>query len=184
MATSPFLIACGFHKPHIPFLAPDAYFKAYPKETLRFTLDPTNDWSDIPAIADTKQYLDYGFPAKGREDAARRREFTQAYYACISFVDAQLGIIIDALKQSGQWVSRIVFIGDNDYDLGEHFMWGKVMPVRGIRQNAHARARARPHQKQGHRRGVGGAGGHFSHAGGALLRHSARPPAGPLRLCR
>ena len=124
----PFLIACGFHKPHIPFLAPDAYFKAYPKESLRFTLDRTNDWNDIPATAETKQYLDYGFPAKGQENDARRREFTQAYYACISFVDAQLGIIIDALKQSGQWDNTIiVFIGDNGYHLGEHFMWGKVL---------------------------------------------------------
>ena len=124
----PFMIACGFHKPHIPFLAPDAYFKMYPKDSLRFTLDPANDWNDIPALADTKQYLDYGFPAKGREDAARRREFAQAYYACISFVDAQLGIILDALKQSGQWDNTIiVFIGDNGYHLGEHFMWGKVL---------------------------------------------------------
>jgi iduronate 2-sulfatase len=124
----PFLIACGFQKPHIPFLAPDAYFKAYPKESLRFTLDPTNDWNDIPAIADTKQYLDYGFPAKGQENDARRREFAQAYYACISFIDTQLGIIMDALKQSGQWDNTIiVFIGDNGYHLGEHFMWGKVM---------------------------------------------------------
>lgn len=124
----PFMIACGFQKPHIPFLAPDSYFNLYPKESLRFTLDPTNDWNDIPAIAETKQYLDYGFPAKGQENAARRREFAQAYYACISFVDAQLGLIIDALKKSGQWDNTIiVFIGDNGYHLGEHFMWGKVL---------------------------------------------------------
>ncbi|MBL9188886.1 MAG: sulfatase [Opitutaceae bacterium] len=124
----PFLIACGFHKPHIPFLAPDAYFKLYPKSSLPLIRPPSDDWSDIPAIADTKQYLDYGFPSKGAENEALRREFTQAYYACISFIDAQLGLIIDALQSSGQWENTIiVFIGDHGYLLGEHFMWGKVM---------------------------------------------------------
>ena len=82
----------------------------------------------IPAIAATKQYLDYGFPALGGENDQRRREFTQAYYACISFMDAQLGIILDALRRSGHWENTIiVFIGDNGYHLGEHFMWGKVL---------------------------------------------------------
>jgi iduronate 2-sulfatase len=124
----PFLIAVGLHKPHIPFLAPDAYFGLYPKASLRLVNPPKNDWSDIPAIAATKQYLDYGFPELGGEDEARRREFTQAYYACISFIDAQLGIILDALRTSGQWENTIiVFVGDHGYNLGEHFMWGKVM---------------------------------------------------------
>ena len=124
----PFLIACGFHKPHIPFLAPDAYYTLYPRASLKFDLDPADDWKDIPAIAATKQYLDYGFPALGGENDQRRREFTQAYYACISFMDAQLGIILDALRRSGHWENTvIVFIGDNGYHLGEHFMWGKVL---------------------------------------------------------
>lgn len=124
----PFMIACGFHKPHIPFLAPDAYYKLYPKTSFPLVRPPANDWNDIPAIADTKQYLDYGFPAKGTENEALRREFTQAYYACISFVDAQLGLIVEALQTSGQWNNTIiVFIGDHGYHLGEHFMWGKVM---------------------------------------------------------
>ena len=124
----PFLIAVGLHKPHIPFLAPDAYFALYPKASLRLVNPPKNDWSDIPAIAATKQYLDYGFPGLGEEDDARRREFTQAYYACISFIDAQLGVILDAVRAAGQWDNTIVvFVGDHGYNLGEHFMWGKVM---------------------------------------------------------
>ncbi|MBM4153206.1 MAG: DUF4976 domain-containing protein, partial [Kiritimatiellaceae bacterium] len=116
-----------FHKPHIPFLAPEKYFALYPKESLNFELDPATDWDDIPAIAQTSQFADYGFPPLGTDDLDRRRELAQAYYACISFMDAQLGIVIDALKTSGQWENTlIVFIGDNGYHLGEHFMWGKV----------------------------------------------------------
>lgn len=124
----PFFIACGFHKPHIPFLAPDAYFANYPPDSIKLSRAPVNDWDDIPAIAATKQYLDYGFPALGQEDDARRRQFMQAYYACISFVDAQLGLIVEALRRSGQWDNTIiVFVGDHGYHLGEHFMWGKVL---------------------------------------------------------
>ena len=124
----PFLIACGFHKPHIPFLAPDAYFAKYPVDSIKLSRSPANDWDDIPVLAATKQYLDYGFPKLGEEDDARRRQFMQAYYACISFVDAQLGIVLDALRQSGQWENTIiVFVGDHGYHLGEHHMWGKVL---------------------------------------------------------
>jgi arylsulfatase A-like enzyme len=124
----PFLIAVGLHKPHIPFLAPNAYFDLYPKASLRLVNPPKNDWRDIPSIAATKQYLDYGFPELGEEDDAQRREFTQAYYACISFIDAQLGVVLDALRVSGEWDNTIiVFVGDHGYNLGEHFMWGKVL---------------------------------------------------------
>lgn len=123
----PFMIAVGFHKPHIPFIAPDAYFAMYPKESIKLSRTPANDWDDIPAIAATNQHLDYGFPEAGKENDDRRREFMQAYYACISFIDAQLGIIIDALHQSDQWENTIIiFVGDHGFHLGEHFMWGKV----------------------------------------------------------
>lgn len=124
----PFFMAVGLHKPHIPFLAPDAYFDLYPQGSLKLVQPPKNDWSDIPGIAATRQYLDYGFPLLGEENDARRRIFTQAYYACISFIDAQLGIVLDALRKSGEWENTIiVFIGDHGYNLGEHFMWGKVL---------------------------------------------------------
>jgi len=124
----PFFMAVGLHKPHIPFLAPDAYFDLYPQAALKLVEPPKNDWNDIPAIAATRQYLDYGFPQLGEENDARRRLFTQAYYACISFIDAQLGVVLDALRKSGEWDNTIiVFIGDHGYNLGEHFMWGKVI---------------------------------------------------------
>lgn len=126
-ADKPFMIACGFHKPHIPFIAPDAYFSRYPKDSIKLSRTPADDWNDIPALAATKQYLDYGFPKLGEENDARRREFMQAYYACISFIDAQLGLILEALHKSGEWENTIiVFVGDHGYHLGEHFMWGKV----------------------------------------------------------
>jgi iduronate 2-sulfatase len=63
----------------------------------------------------------------GRENDPLRREYTQAYHACVSFVDAQIGLILDKLKAQELWEDTIViFTSDHGYHLGEHFMWGKV----------------------------------------------------------
>ena len=122
----PFLIACGIQKPHVPFLAPDAYFDKYPAESIRYTRDPADDWNDIPKLAIVKRYEGFGFEAN-KENDALRREYTQAYHACVSFIDAQIGIVLEALAQSGHANDTIVvFISDHGYQLGEHFQWGKV----------------------------------------------------------
>jgi iduronate 2-sulfatase len=51
----------------------------------------------------------------------------QAYHACVSFIDAQVKIVLDALKESGHWEDTVViFTSDHGYHLGDHFVWGKV----------------------------------------------------------
>ena len=51
----------------------------------------------------------------------------QAYHACISFIDAQIKLVFDALKESGHWDDTIVILtSDHGYHLGDHFLWGKV----------------------------------------------------------
>ena len=51
----------------------------------------------------------------------------QAYHACVSFIDAQLGLVLDALKKNGLWEETVVvFTSDHGYHLGDHFIWGKV----------------------------------------------------------
>ena len=63
----------------------------------------------------------------GVENDDLRREYMQAYHACISFIDAQIGRILNALKSSGDWDNTIIVLtSDHGYQLGEHFMWGKV----------------------------------------------------------
>ena len=122
----PFFIACGIHKPHVPFLAPDKYFDMYPPESLEYTLDPSDLWERIPAKAASARYGSFGFEL-GEENEALRREYMQAYHACITFIDAQIGLILDAVKEAGLWEDTIiVFTSDHGYHLGEHFMWGKV----------------------------------------------------------
>lgn len=123
----PFFMACGIQKPHVPFLAPDKYFDMYPRAGLQFAPASRGFWNTVPRIAQTKRYEGFGF-AFGEEDDTLRREYIQAYHACISFIDAQIGVVFDALRRSGHWDDTIVVLtSDHGYMLGEKFMWGKVM---------------------------------------------------------
>ena len=122
----PFFIACGIQKPHVPFLAPDKYFDLYPADQIPFALDRPKLWDSLPKTAISKRYESFGFEL-GKENPALRREYMQAYHACISFIDAQIDIVLDALKSSGHWEDTIiVFTSDHGYHLGDHFLWGKV----------------------------------------------------------
>ncbi|MEM6471002.1 MAG: sulfatase [Planctomycetota bacterium] len=123
----PFFMACGIQKPHVPFLAPDKYFAMYPKNELTIRPASLDYWQTVPKLAQTKRYTGFGFEF-GVENDDLRRDYVQAYHACISFIDAQIGRILDALKQSGHWEDTIVILtSDHGYLLGEKFMWGKVM---------------------------------------------------------
>ncbi len=123
----PFFMACGIHKPHVPFLAPDKYFKLYPKSELQFTPASLEFWKSVPRLAQTKRYEGFGFEF-GVQNDDLRRDYMQAYHACISFIDAQIGLILEALKASGHWQDTIVVLtSDHGYLLGEKFKWGKVM---------------------------------------------------------
>jgi iduronate 2-sulfatase len=122
----PFFIAMGVHKPHGPFLAPDKYFDLYPQSELQFEPGPEGFWDTAPASAKTKRYEGFDFEFEVENDALRR-EYMQAYHACISFGDAQIGKALDALKKGGYWDNTlVVLISDHGYHLGDHFMWGKV----------------------------------------------------------
>jgi len=122
----PFFIACGIQKPHVPFLAPDKYFDLYPTRDIVYTPDRPDLWDSLPRTALVKRYEAFGFEL-GQENDSLRREYMQAYHACVSFIDTQIGIVLDALKRSGHWDDTIiVFTSDHGYHLGDHFLWGKV----------------------------------------------------------
>ena len=122
----PFFIACGIQKPHVPFLAPDRYFQMYPTSGLRFSLTPAGFWDQAPRSAMVKRFQGFGFTLAEENDSLRR-EYTQAYHACISFIDAQIGMLLESLERNGLRDNTIVVLtSDHGYQLGEHFMWGKV----------------------------------------------------------
>ena len=113
----PFFIAAGFFRPHTPYVAPKKYFDLYPLETMRLPYAPEGDRDDIPqaAFAHNNPVPNYSL------DQLTCRKALQAYYACVSFVDAQVGRMLDALDRLGLAENTIVvFWSDHGYHLGEH----------------------------------------------------------------
>ncbi|MEM9158864.1 MAG: sulfatase [Verrucomicrobiota bacterium] len=122
----PFFISMGVHKPHGPFLAPDKYFDLYPKKDLQYSLPSLDFWETTTLDARTRRHEGFDFEW-GVENELLRRDYMQAYHACISFIDAQIGVVLDSLDENGYADNTIVvLISDHGYHLGEHFIWGKV----------------------------------------------------------
>ncbi len=113
----PFFLAVGFFRPHTPYVAPRKYFDMYPIESLRLPFAPENDRDDCPvaAFAHNCPIPHYGL------DEPTLLKATQAYYACVSFIDAQVGRLLTALDELGLKDNTIVvFWSDHGYHLGEH----------------------------------------------------------------
>jgi iduronate 2-sulfatase len=113
----PFFVAAGFFRPHTPFVAPKKYFDMYPLETLRLPYAPKDDREDVPtaAFAHNCPIPHYGL------DEVTCLKAMQAYYACVSFIDAQVGRMLDALDRLELTDNTIVvFWSDHGYHLGEH----------------------------------------------------------------
>jgi len=116
----PFFLALGFYRPHTPFVAPEAYFDLYPLDNIQPVEVPAGDRENKPiaALADRKYQADM--------TDLQKRKVIQAYYASISFIDAQLGRVTDALdtlELSNN--TLIVFVSDHGYQLGQHGLWQK-----------------------------------------------------------
>lgn len=115
----PFFIAAGFYKPHCPWIAPKKYFDLYPLDNIQLPALVPEDVPQ-PALASTNPWPYFGVTP----DEAR--ECKRAYYAAISFVDAQLGRVLDAVDRLQLWDHTVViFWSDHGYHLGEHGLWMK-----------------------------------------------------------
>ncbi len=118
----PFFLAAGFFRPHSPYVAPKKYFDLYPLDTISMPEVARDDFADVPpiALASTKPWPWFGVT----RDEARRGK--QAYYATVSFVDAQVGRLLDSLDRLGLAENTIVVLwSDHGYFLGEKGLWKK-----------------------------------------------------------
>jgi len=117
----PFFLGVGFHKPHDPFVAPKRYFDMYPLDDITLPQAPA-DATPAPQPA-----VGGGFAkAFAKFTDRERREFTRAYYAGTTFMDAQLGKVLDALDRLGLADRTVVvFASDHGYHLGERGWWNK-----------------------------------------------------------
>jgi uncharacterized sulfatase len=118
----PFFLAVGFRRPHQPYAAPARYFELYPPQSIPLLDEPPEHLKRIPALAFTYPAGTPNLPPR------QRQQVVAAYYACISFVDAQIAQVTQALDELD--LSRktiVVFYSDHGYHLGEHGgMWHKM----------------------------------------------------------
>jgi arylsulfatase A-like enzyme len=118
----PFFLAVGFVRPHVPLIAPQRMFEQYPEEDAELPHVPEGDLDDVPP------------PAAAMENARRygmnqrqQKQALAAYYASVSFMDQQVGRLLDALNRLDLRENTIViFTSDHGYNLGEHHCWQKL----------------------------------------------------------
>ncbi len=124
---APFFLAVGFVRPHVPFVAPRRYFEPflpYSKLPLppKHPLDQASDWRLTPRAG-----VNYKTSQGMQFDERRQRKALGGYYACVRFVDAQVGKVMAALRAAGAEDNTIViFTSDHGFHLGEHDFWAKV----------------------------------------------------------
>jgi iduronate 2-sulfatase len=118
----PFFIACGFRKPHLPFWCPKKYFDMYNLADIQLPPTPANDLDDIPHMA---QFCTNRDNFVSDED---RRRAILGYYAVTTFMDAQIGIVLDAVDQYKLWDNTVVILwADHGWHLHNHqILWGKM----------------------------------------------------------
>ncbi|MEO0963992.1 MAG: sulfatase [Planctomycetota bacterium] len=124
----PFFLAVGYDKPHLPFIAPEKYWQLYDAEALPLA-EVTEAPSGAPGFAAQPGWElrgGYNVPQEGPIPVDLQRELIHGYYACVSYVDAQVGRLLDALEENGLADNTIVvFWGDHGFHLGDHAIWCK-----------------------------------------------------------
>ncbi len=125
----PFFLGVGFWRPHLPFVAPKKYWDLYDPDKIPMP-DPGSKPVGVPEIAMhiSREIRGYGLTPKDRDFTEEEiRHYRHGYYASISFMDAQVGEILDALEASGEADDTIVtFTSDHGFHIGEHSLWGKT----------------------------------------------------------
>jgi iduronate 2-sulfatase len=115
----PLFLALGFHKTHLPLFAPKKYFDLYPPEKIPLPKYAENCLEGLP----------HGYSLKNHQAFTdeKRRQAIAAYYASASYMDACVGRVLHALKETGRDRNTIVvFMGDHGFHMGEHLLWQKM----------------------------------------------------------
>ena len=128
----PFFLGVGYFKPHLPFTAPEKYWELYDEDEITLPINP-----DVPenvSTASLHKSNEFNQYALGEEKASLdgklsdeyTRKIRKAYYACVSYIDAQVGLLLRELKKHALDKNTIVVIwGDHGWHLGDLRVWGK-----------------------------------------------------------
>jgi uncharacterized sulfatase len=116
----PWFLGAGFYKPHVPWIAPSKYFDLYPLSGIQALPFDESEMHIAP------EWAYFTKPANWNMTVAQRRDAIRSYYACISFLDAQIGRLLDALEHFGLAQNTLIVMwADHGYQLGEHGQWMK-----------------------------------------------------------
>lgn len=123
----PFFVAVGYYRPHIPLWAPRRYFELYPEKQVKLPPHNEDDLDDLSQVA--RRWAIEPVTAGAHATVVRHRQWhaaVAAYLACISFVDQQVGQLLDALDNSPYAENTIILLwSDHGWHLGEKQHWGK-----------------------------------------------------------
>jgi iduronate 2-sulfatase len=124
-----FFIAAGFYRPHLPFVAPRKYYDMYAPESIRLAENakPPKD-APKPAMHNSAELRSYKDVPKKEQPVteAKARELVRGYYASTTFVDVQIGRVLEELDRLGLRENTIVVLwGDHGFHLGDHGLWTK-----------------------------------------------------------
>jgi arylsulfatase A-like enzyme len=124
----PFFLAVGFMKPHLPFNAPSKYWDLYKREDISLPesyIQPETTPSEaFHNFGELRNYA--AVPKNGPVSDEMAKELIHGYYACVSYLDAQVGKVLDELQTLGLAENTIVVLwGDHGWNLGDHKLWCK-----------------------------------------------------------
>ncbi len=148
----PFFLAVGFYKPHLPFNAPKKYWDLYDPKTLPLAPQPkppvsptVRNWHSSGEMFRYRHPPEHDRVSKIDDDYARH--LRHGYCACVSYVDAQIGKVLDELERLGLKENTIVVVwGDHGWHLGDHGIWGKHTTFeRSLRSTLIIRTPEMPH---------------------------------------
>lgn len=126
----PFFLTVGFMKPHLPFVAPKKYWDLFDRDKISLA-EFKQHAENSPEYAyhkfgELRSYSDIPSDFNTDLDEAKQRELIHGYYACVAYIDAQVGKVLDELDKSGLAdITIIVLWGDHGWHLGDHGLWCK-----------------------------------------------------------
>lgn len=130
---TPFFLAVGFFKPHLPYVAPKKYWDLYNPEQIPLAKNnylpkgaPLFAMNEMYELSCYEDFLKVRRPSEGSLSESQVRLLKHGYYACLSFIDAQIGRLLDEVDRLGLGENTIIVLwGDHGCKLGEHGGWGK-----------------------------------------------------------